>query len=163
MKGTLSATLTLRGIRSGASAQGRGVILIRDTDLAGVPLVVGLAKMSHLAIPVVDRFERAGIGYHLQGDKIVFDQIRLTSPTMQLAGGGHMDRSTGRIDVRLTTRTPKGFDFGPLGRVIELGRDQLFAVHIGGTLKEPKVDLEKFSELRRVWESVFGSTQARTD
>ena len=137
--------------------------MIRDADLAGVPLVVGLAQMSHLALPVVERFERAGIGYHLQGDKIVFDQIRLISSAMELSGGGTMDRPTGKLNVRLTTRNPKGLDFGPLGQVIELGRDQLFAVHIGGTLKNPDIDLEKFSELRRVWEDVFGPTQSQTD
>ena len=161
MRGLISATLALEGARDGSRQRGRGVVLIRDTELSGLPLVVGMAQLTHLNLPVVEKFDRAAIAYRIHGSQILFEKIRLISPTMELVGGGSMDRDNGDLDVRLKTHNPRGLDFGPLTSVIDLGRDQLFAVHIGGTLKDPKVDLEKFSELRKVWERVFSPKQAQ--
>ncbi|MDX1564167.1 MAG: hypothetical protein R3236_02120, partial [Phycisphaeraceae bacterium] len=161
VRGLLSATLVMEGAEDGSNQRGRGVVLIRDTELSGLPLVVGMAQLTHLALPVVENFDRAAIAYRIHGSKILFEKIRLISPTMELVGAGSMERSTGDLDVRLKTHNPRGLDFGPLTSVIDLGRDQLFAVHISGTLKDPKVDLEKFSELRRAWERVFQPKQAQ--
>jgi len=157
LSGVLSASLSLEGSwRNSEQRRGRGDLIVRRANLYGVPLAVGLLKMTHLTLPVNDPFENAVVSYYLRGEKFVFENISLQSPTMQLAGRGAMSYPGGQLNLALTSSNPRGLKLGPFTDLVDGFRDQLMTIHITGTLDNPKTSIEQFSGLSKAWRDVFG-------
>ncbi|QNN21633.1 hypothetical protein HED60_04875 [Planctomycetales bacterium ZRK34] len=161
INGTLSASIALDGSWADRKKlRGRGDLIVRGADLRGVPLAVGLLKISHLKLPVNDPFDTAQVSYYIRGGNFVFENISLTSPTMQLAGRGVMTYPETQLDLALTSSNPKGLKLGPFTDLVDGFRDQLMTIHITGTLDDPNTSVDQFSGLTRAWHDVFGPAAA---
>lgn len=161
IRGALSASIALDGSWADRKKlRGRGDLIVRGANLTGVPLAVGLLKVSHLALPVNDPFNTAQISYYIRGDKFVFENISLASPTMQLAGRGVMTYPAAQLDLALTSSNPKGLKLGPFTELVDGFRDQLMTIHITGSLDDPHTSVDQFSGLTRAWQDVFGPAAA---
>jgi len=154
--GLVSASVKLDGsIDSSASLYGRGALLVRDGDLYGVPMMVGLAQITHLALPVADPFDQAGVGFVIRGRRMHLERVELKSPSMVLSGGGTYAFDTGAIDLLLKTSNPRALKLGTLTDLLDTLRDELIAVRVTGTMSAPKTRLQQFSGVTKAWEDLF--------
>lgn len=157
MAGRLSASLSLEGSwRDATRLRGRGELMVRDAELYGLPLAVGILKVSHLALPVNDPFQQALVSYYVRDGRFVFERIDLASPTMRLAGSGMMQYPSGVLDLSLTSSNPKGLKLGPFTELVDGFRNQLMTLHITGSIDRPQTKVEQFSGVAKAWRDVFG-------
>ncbi len=156
-RGRASFTMDLQGNAGDrASTRGQGEMLVRDADLVGVPLMMGLARMSHLGLPVTDPLDHGTMRYHVRGDRFVLEQFELASPAMSLQGGGAVHLDDGRVDLLLTTTNPSGLRLGSLTDLIDRVRNQIVAIRISGTLENPVTELSPFLGVRTAWDHAVG-------
>jgi len=157
LTGDVSASFDITGSwkRDDAPLLGRGDLIVRNANLNGVPLSMGLLKITHLALPTRDRFERAMVSFFLRKDGVHFENIALMAKAMRLSGRGTMDKD-GNLDLSLTTSNPNRLQLGPLSDIIDGVRNQLATIRITGTLAKPETKVQQFDGVRKAWIDVFG-------
>jgi hypothetical protein len=160
MRGRMSASLSLQGNwRDPAALRGRGDVMVREGDLAGVPLSMGLLQVAHLQLPGPTRFHQAVLSYYLRGDRAVFERIELEGKSMRLSGSGSLLYAGSDLDLTLTTSNPQGLNLGAVTTIINSMRNQLVTIRITGPLNEPQVRVRQFNGLVSAWQDVFEPAQ----
>ncbi|MBI1373041.1 MAG: hypothetical protein GC159_09795 [Phycisphaera sp.] len=163
LTGDVSASFDITGSwkRDNAPILGRGDLIVRNANLNGVPLAMGLLKVTHLALPTRDRFERAMLSFFLRKDGVHFENIALMAKQMTISGRGSMN-ADGKLDLTLTTSNPNRLQLGPLSDIIDGVRNELATIRITGTLDNPDTKVQQFDGVRKAWIDIFGGN-AKTD
>ena len=152
----MAASLSLQGIPGNPdSRQGRGNIDIKQANLYQTPLALTLLQIISLALPTARSFDRAQASYVIDGDVVRFDNIRFETPSIALTGQGTMLFSTLELDLNFVTRRTTGPTLGPLGDLVSVIKDQILAIHVGGTLEQPVTQVKSFSGVGQSWSDVF--------
>jgi hypothetical protein len=104
-----------------------------------VPLVLGLLQVTNLALPISAPFSEATARYSVEGERIIFENMELRSPTMVMSGDGHLDFATKRVRLNFVTDNPKGLKVPFLDDLLQGARRELLRIHVRGTIQDPKV------------------------
>lgn len=162
LTGRLSAALDVEGSwRNPDAMRGRGDLIVRGSNVRGLPLSYGLLRITHLALPTNNPFDTASLSYLLTRNKVDFQSIELASPETKLSGRGTMSLPNTDLNIALTTSNVKGLRLGPLTELINKFRDQLVTLHITGTLDKPQVNTRQFYGLAEAWKEIFGEEPAK--
>ena len=102
------------------------------------PLTLSIVQLSQLMLPVSDSLEFAEISFTIDGNRMVFDDFYLSSPTLRLDGSGEMSLLDWELALRLY---PKG-TVPILSDLIGGMTGTLFAINVKGTLGAPEASLE---------------------
>ncbi|MEE2681545.1 MAG: hypothetical protein VX641_04145 [Planctomycetota bacterium] len=117
---------------------GRGLILIEDGAMTNSPLTFSILQLSQLMLPVSSSLDYAEIAFTIDGDKMVFDDFLLSSPSVTLSGGGEMSLEDWRLALRLF---PKG-TIPIFSDIVGTITGTLYAINVKGTLDEPITSIE---------------------
>lgn len=160
--GRLSASLALEAdYDDDASRQGRGAMNIVDARLYDNALALVVLRTLNFSLPTSRSFRSASARYVIEGDEVVLDELSISSPSLEITGGGTMDWQTLGLDLNMYTRNPAPLLPSPVGQVYHVLLDEITAIHVGGTLDDPQASLAPLGVFRRSWVSVFGDTRAR--
>jgi hypothetical protein len=156
-RGLVSVSLTLSGgYGEGAHREGRGDLRVRDAALFDQPLGLAVLQATNFAFPTARPFDRAAARFVLDDDRLLLDRLSLTSPNLQVIGAGYVTLPEGRIDLAMITRNPAAMNLGPLTQLWEAIKDELIAIRVTGTLREPEAGVSTLQGVRRTWVDVFG-------
>lgn len=137
--GRVLANVRLFGlIDSPESKRGRGRILIEEGKMTNSPLTLSIVQLSQFMLPVSDSLDFAEIAFTVEGDRMVFDEFLLSSPTLQFFGEGEMSMGDWELALRLFPRGTVPILSDLIGGVT----GTLYAINIGGTLGEPEASVE---------------------
>lgn len=135
-EGRLDGSLSIGGPLDVAdSAEGRGLVSIRDGRMAELPLTMSILQLSQFMLPINTALDRGDIRFHVDGPTIQFERFDLTCATLQFIGQGHMDISTNEISLRFRNRGTLPVWSDLFGAVT----DTLYAIDVTGTFAAPKV------------------------
>ncbi len=136
--GQLYGSLEVGGRRDDPfSRRGRGSARVFDGRLVNMPVVLRLLQLIELMPPVAGSLEFADAEFYVDGNAIVFEQLSLEGPTLQLVGTGQMGFESLELNVIFRPR-------GTLSIVRELVAglsDQLVAIEVTGPLSDPVAQL----------------------
>ena len=159
--GLLSAGLAVRlSIDGTQPTQGRGIVMVRDARLYDKPLTLALLQAVNLSLPNERSFDRASARYVIDGDNILFDDIRFEAPAFVIAGTGTMAYPSTDLNLHMVTSNPVAPDLGPVSELVKTFKDQLFAIEVKGTLAQPKAGVVPLEGVFRSWGRIFGETRA---
>ncbi len=154
---TLSASLSLQGpVDDPAGRVGRGEARVKHADLYRTPLSLALLQVINLTWPSAKSFDRAAASYIIDGDNIRFDTVRFDSPSVEVIGKGTMKYSTQALDLRLVSRNPNT-DWGAVGDLLNLFKDQIISIRVTGTLGNPKTEAESLEGFKKTIRDIFGT------
>lgn len=137
--GRVLANMRLFGeIDEPESKRGRGRLVIVDGQMTNSPLTLSIVHLSQLMIPGSDSLEFAEIAFTIDGNRMLFDEFLLSSPTIQFVGTGEMSVSDWELALRLS---PRG-TIPILSDLIGGFTGTLYAINVGGTLGDPKASIE---------------------
>ena len=79
--------------------------MVTGRDMYRIPLVLGLLQVTNLALPISSPFNEATAVDNLDGDRVMFEQIKLAA---QHAHGrpGSLDFGTKKVDLGSPPTTP---------------------------------------------------------
>ena len=101
------------------------------------PLTLSIVQLSQLMLPMSDSLEFAEIAFTVEGDRMVFDEFLLTSPTIEFIGSGEMSMVDWELALRLAPRGTVPI----LSDLIGTFTGTLYAINIGGTLGSPNATI----------------------
>ena len=137
--GSILANIHLFGfLDDPQSKRGRGRLIIEEGEMTNSPLTLSIVQLSQLMLPVSDSLEFAEISFTIDGNRMVFDDFYLSSPTLRLDGSGEMSLLDWELALRLY---PKG-TVPILSDLIGGMTGTLFAINVKGTLGAPEASLE---------------------
>jgi len=124
------------------SRRGVGRLRIVDGDLGPLPIAVALQQLLHLSSPLVGEVDYLQVDYHIDGDRILLDDVVLAASSGSIAGfsmigSGELFWPAFEVDLRLK---PRG-GWPLLSDIIGLLQDQLYEIRVRGSLLDPVVDL----------------------
>ena len=102
------------------------------------PLTFSILQISQLMLPVSSSLQYAEIAFTIDGEKMIFDDFLLSSPSVTLEGGGEMSLEDWRIALRLF---PKG-TIPIFSDIVGTITGTLYAINVKGTLDEPVTSIE---------------------
>ena len=160
--GRLDAGLTLEGAYNDAARRrGRGAVEVRHAALFDRPLAMALLQTANLTLPAADTFDRASIRYVVDGQTIHLEDIRFEAPTFAITGAGTMQYPTRALNLTLFARNP-GDKLGPISEMVNVLKDQLVCIKVGGTLTDPKTEVVSLEGLRQSLDRVFDGSRSKS-
>lgn len=156
--GVLSAGLSLTG-RLGQikSYRGRGLIQVRQARLFEFPLFMTVGQILNLNLPRSGAFDRASASFLVDGQTVIFEDIRFTAPTIEMRGQGRMTMPETRLNLTFHTRNPGGAGGGPFGDIWQKFKNEVVTVQVTGPLDQPEAQVDSFSATRDTLREIFGS------
>ena len=155
--GMLSASLAIEGeSKDPDTKRGRGDLRIRDAAIYETQLGLSLLQILNLSAPVSKSFDRVEASYLLDGDLVHLERIHFVAPTLTITGKGTMKYSTLALDLSMTSANPRGIELGPLTDVLKLLKDELVSIRVGGTLTEPKANVQTLRGITGAVDEVIG-------
>jgi len=137
--GTVLGNLAISGrFDEPESKLGRGRIVIDEGKMTDSPLVLSVVQLSQFMLPVSGNFDFAEIGFMIDGNRMIVDDVILASPTLQLVGAGEMSLKDWSLAMRLA---PKG-TVPILSDLIGGVTSTLYAIRLEGTIDAPEATLE---------------------
>ncbi|MCX5659323.1 MAG: hypothetical protein NTW19_06315 [Planctomycetota bacterium] len=154
--GNVAANLSIEGVNGDVGQRrGRGKVEVREAKLYELPMALAMLQILNLSLPTSRSFDTALAEYRIEGDIIRVDTLRFESPNLQIGGDGAIRLSDRRLSLDLTSRNRGGIKLGPITDVIDLLKDEIVSIHVGGTLMDPQVQVRSLKGLRRSGEDVF--------
>lgn len=141
--GRVESSLRMAGAWGDAvSRRGTGRLRIVEGDLGPLPVAVSLQQLLHLSSPLVSEVDYVQVDYHIDGDRILLDDVVLEASSGSIAafsmvGSGELFWPAFEVDLRLK---PRG-GWPLLSDIIGLVQDQLYEIRVRGSLLDPVVDL----------------------
>ncbi len=166
LRGKILATADLSGSGWTRNALlGRGTIRLSEGNIYELPVMVSLLKLLSIRPPDQNAFSDATIDYRIEGEHTYFDRIDFRGDAISLRGKGEMDSQSA---IRLTFYTLVGRGEIPLpligpvvGSVVRGASQQLVAVHVDGTLQEPRTRQEALPALNQALQQLRDELQNR--
>jgi hypothetical protein len=116
-----------------------GVLQISQAKLYKMPIVLGLLHVVFLSLPGDSAFSDGTMTYHMNGDKLVFDEIYLTGPSLSIVGSGTMNIATEKINFTFLAGPPGKLPrLGHLDEFVQNVIRELVEIQITGTLRKPE-------------------------
>jgi hypothetical protein len=140
LTGTLGKTDTRRA---------SGVMRISKAKLYKLPVLLGLLHVIYLRLPGDSVFTEGNLEYHLQGNKLIFEEISLSGSALSIVGSGTMDMKSSKLKLTFLTGPP-----GKMPRIAgleSLYKDiarEIMQIHVTGTLEKPKMETVSMGSLK---------------
>jgi len=155
-RGKAFATVQLAGTGQGIhTLRGNGRVRVREADIYELPLVVSLLKILSVRAPDKTAFTSSDIDFRVQGDHLYFDRLDLNGDAISLKGIGEM---SWRREIKLDfyTLVGRADRQWPLLRPLlgEASR-QFLALHVSGTLDQPRTVSEMLPGLNETLQQLF--------
>jgi hypothetical protein len=159
VKGRLTASLSVEGSWGDAGKRrGRGDVMVSGRDMYRIPLVLGLLQVTNLSLPISSPFNEATAVYSLDGNRVIFEQIKLSASNMLMEGNGSLDFDTKKVDLAFTTDNPSGLMQLPFIRDLLKGaRNEMLRIQVRGTIQEPEVSAKSMGTFWTTVDKVFKS------
>ncbi|CAE7610942.1 unnamed protein product, partial [Symbiodinium necroappetens] len=152
--GVLDASLSIETVLGDTGAtEGRGLVRVRSGNIVEMPGVLPLLELSNLQAPFGERLEIGYADFFVLGDRLVFDVLEATSPSLLITGEGGVRYTTGEIDLAFRTRGGRAIPI--VSTVLEGVRDEFFTARVRGTLAEPAWTMEQLPATRRFLTTIF--------
>jgi AsmA-like C-terminal region len=136
-EGRFDTTLQLRGDLEHLTAiEGGGEFDLSDSSLWAIP--VFQAVFSRLGLESTATFSRMGGHYTIDGGRVTFPELRLTSDLLSLVGHGTID-FTGALNHDLEVRYALVDQLGPLTRLLYFIQNSLLRISVRGDMSRPEV------------------------
>ena len=68
----------------------------------------------------------------------------MKSKDMTMSGSGQLNFTTRQVDLQFVTDNPAMVNIPIVGPVIHLAKQELLAIHVNGSIQEPKVTASTF-------------------
>jgi len=160
--GRLSASLDIAmAMARPDSRRGRGMLEIRGARMYELPLAMAMLQILNLAAPASGAFDEANARFIVDGDRVLFDEVSITAPTIALTGDGTMRYSDRSLDLIMFSHNPRGPDLGPISDILNVLKDELLCVRVGGTLDDPRPQVINFRGIRESMNTLFGARRQR--
>ncbi len=138
-RGVLDASLSLAGtVDDSKSRRGRLFATIGGGEIAKFPGLVAMARLSNLQFPMSEPLDLARTSAVIDGDRVLFDEITVSSESVSMIGYGTMEWPSTELDLRFNSRA--NWRIPLVNWAIEKLRDELITTRVQGTVKDPKVD-----------------------
>ncbi len=136
--GEMYGSFRMSGQRGAATTRrGRGALRVAYGRMADMPVALRVLQLFELMPPVSGTLDFADVSFYIDGEHLVFEQLFLECPTLQMFGEGQMTVPGMELDLRMRTRGTL-----PVVRdIVAAVSDTLFLVEVTGTIKEPKAKL----------------------
>jgi len=158
----LSAQLSLLGRFGKDNTRfGRGAFHITNAKMYRVPLIMAVMHLVNLSLPTSSSFNEAAAEFLVDGNDVMFESIRFDAPSLQMSGVGMMDYASSELDLELDLRNPTAVNFGKLSELINVFKDELIHIHVGGTLDQPKASLKSLKSIRQGWTGIFSNVRRK--
>jgi hypothetical protein len=162
LRGKVLATADLSGSGWSRNALlGRGTIRLSEGNVYELPVMVSLLKILSIRPPDQSAFSDATIDYRVEGEHVYFDRIDFRGDAISLRGKGEMDSQSA---IRLTFYTLVGrgeIELPVIKQVLRGASQQLVAIHVDGTLQEPKTRQEALPALSQALQQLRDELQNR--
>jgi hypothetical protein len=154
-RGLLDGHLSMSGIvGEESSRRGRGFAQVGGGRVVSMPLVLPLVRVSNLQPPTDERLRLARAKFQVDGRRVVFEELSLSSESVEIVGYGTMDWETRGLDLRFNSRS--GRRLPVLSDLLEAVRDELITTEVVGTAMEPEVRLSSLPATRWVFRRLLG-------
>jgi hypothetical protein len=153
VSGELAGNLQVTGVAGKpASTRAAGKVRIGGAKIRQLPVPLGLVNVVFLSLPGDSPFQEGDFTYHLEGDKLVFDEIHFQGAATSIVGSGSMDMRTDALKlVFLANPAGKLPGLGELTHDLLRGlMRQIVEIHVSGTVARPvtrTVPLRSLDEL----------------
>lgn len=137
-RGETYGSLRIAGLRGRPETRrGRGALRVAWGKMVSMPVTLRLLQLFELMPPFSGDLDFADVTLYIDGDRLVFEKLRLECPTLQLIGDGDMSVPGLELNLRFRTRGTLPL----VGDLIGSISDQLFIVEVTGPLRDPKAKL----------------------
>lgn len=138
-RGVLDASLSLAGtVDDTKSRRGRLFATVGGGEVAKFPGLVAMARLSNLQLPMSEPLDLARTSAVIDGDRVLFDEITVSSESVSMIGYGTMEWPSTELDLRFNSRA--NWRIPLVNWAIEKLRDELITTRVRGTVKNPEVD-----------------------
>ncbi|HLL91170.1 MAG TPA: hypothetical protein VK324_17870, partial [Tepidisphaeraceae bacterium] len=162
LRGRLSASLALEGsLTNPADRRGRGDMLAVGKEMYELPLILGLAQITNLALPITTPFTRATARYSVDGRQVTFEEIHVRGDTLLLTGNGRLDFDTKRVALTFTTDNPNAVQIPFISELWRGAQQELLRINVRGTIEEPKVSAAPMGTFRTTIDEVLNGDAAQ--
>jgi hypothetical protein len=156
ISGRLTASLQMAGNWDDAnSRRGHGDVSVEGDELYNIPVMFGLLQITNLELPTSSPFSSVSTRYSLAGQKVIFDQIDARSKQTTLSGNGVLDFSARTVSLWLNTNNPSLVLIPVVGPLIHGADQELFKIHVRGTIDQPKVTASTFDTISTTVDQVL--------
>ena len=135
----------LRGTGAGThTLTGAGNARLYDADIYELPIMVAMLKILSIKPPDTTAFTESNLDFHVQGEHLLFDNIRFIGDAVSLKGQGSMGLDK---QINLTFHTIVGrdrFNVPVLRSVLGEASQQIMQIKVDGTLDDPQIVGEPF-------------------
>ncbi|MFB3431427.1 MAG: hypothetical protein ABL309_10950 [Phycisphaerales bacterium] len=160
-RGLLDANLSLTGRLGNVNAQ-RGRALIRvqpapgsdGTEVLRLPGLIQFVKLSSLQAPVSEPIDFAYAEAFIEGPVVSLHDLSAESKSVSIKGSGTMTLPDLGLDLTFTTVVLR--DVSLLTEIFERVRNELVTARVGGTLYDPRVEVEQLTATRRLLDAIIG-------
>jgi hypothetical protein len=122
------------------SRRGKGEIHATRAQLYKLPFLLSILHVINFTIPDENAFHDAVFKFHIGGERLVFDDLRLRGNAMSMVGQGHAHTPTEALDLTLVVGSPHDLPRVPvLTEFIEGAARELMEVRLTGTIKHPNI------------------------
>jgi hypothetical protein len=140
VEGTLSGTVEyVAETGGGANRRASGLLRVTEGSMVRMPVMLGMMHVLTLQLPGDTVFTDAVMTYHLQGNRMVFEEIDLLGPTLGAVGSGTLNLATDELNI-LFLAGPPGESPRLLGleEFVENVVREVAEIQITGTLANPQ-------------------------
>jgi len=160
-RGVVSGQVFMTGRVGDPSTRiGRGVLLAEEGELLGLPLLLGVIEFTNLQPPVGETIDYGAVEFSLTDDVVSIERMEAESPTLLVEGRGRLTLPEGGVDMTFTTRGRRRVPL--LSTLLDTVRNELVAVRVTGTLREPRFRPQPLPAAGRVLEGVFSTGRRET-
>ncbi len=153
-RGETYGSVRMAGLRGRPETRrGRGAVRVAWGKMVAMPVTLRLLQLFELMPPLSGDLDFADVALYIDGNRLVFEKLRLECPTLQLVGDGDMSVPGLELNLRFRTRGTLPL----VGDLIGGISDQLFVVEVTGPLRDPKARLVPLPGMSRRRPSDGGS------
>jgi len=151
-RGHLDGSVTVRGrLGDTESRRGRGILRVqgepgRSAEVLRLPGVLPLMRLSNLQVPLGERLDFAFTEFHLEGRRVVFDELSVRSRSLSIDGNGWMLLPEAEVALRFNSRSLSRLPI--LTDLFEGMRNELVTTVVSGSVYDPQLRFEQLSETR---------------
>lgn len=154
-RGRLDAEFSLAGLAGRPSSRrGRGTATIGGERVLNIPVAVALTRLTNLELPVNERLDYARANFFLQGNRLSFEEVLLSSSSVGFYGFGTADLPDLTLDLRFRARNKLRIPL--VSTLVEGIRNELFTAEVRGTPAKPEVKLVTLGGTARLIRDAFG-------
>ncbi len=154
-RGRLDAEFSLAGVAGRPSTRrGRGTATIGGERVLNIPVAVALTRLTNLELPVNERLDYARANFFLQGNRLSFEEVLLSSSSVGFYGFGTADLPDLTLDLRFRARNKLRIPL--VSTLVEGIRNELFTAEVRGTPGKPEVKLVTLGGTARLIRDAFG-------